>query len=497
MNVSASSALLAEVHQGVVDAVPHFAKGIVSLSRDDAERALASRLFENLRSLILDGLWAHGEKLPGTRILAKDAGVSRWTAVMAVDMLIAEGLVEARKRSGTYVNWSGGRLERHSVSDVPREGPPANMPFALGTAALDVFPLQVWRRIQSKSWKDIPLDALQAGHSGGWPDLRASIAAHVAATRGVKCAAGQVIVMPSAHAGILLAGEALCPTGSAVWMEDPGYSGIRAALDAAGVVAVPVPVDEEGMNVTEGRRVAPKSKIAIVSASFQFPTGVHLSAARKRALLDWSAETGSYIIEDDYGCEFRQDRTNATPIAAMVDAARVIYMNTFSTTIFPSLRLCYLIVPRPLVERFTEILRRTERYTTVPNQIVLADFIASGHFAKHLRRCREAVVERREALTLALAQDCAIYLEGNPTDCGMHLVARFRQPTDDAAVARVAREGGLIVEPLSRFYAGPVKSSGLLLGFSGFRPDLLRDATKRLAQVLAAMNERHERAAAG
>jgi GntR family transcriptional regulator/MocR family aminotransferase len=458
--------------------------GIVSLGRDDMDRALASRLFENLRNLILDGLWAHGEKLPGTRIIAKDAGVSRWTAVMAVDMLIAEGLVEARKRSGTYVNWSGGKVERRPDATATDEGPALHVPFALGAPALDVFPLQVWRRIQSRRWRDIPLDALHGGPGAGWPDLRAAISAHVAATRGVKCTPSQVIVMTSAHSGILLAGEVLCPTGSVVWTEEPGYGGTRAALEAAGLTPVPVAVDGEGLSIADGRRLAPKAAMAVAGSSFQFPTGTHMSAERKKALLEWSAEAGSFILEDDYACEFRHDRTNASPLAAMPNAPRVLYMNTFSTTIFPSLRLSYLIVPRALAARFTDVLRRTERYATVPNQIVLAEFIAAGHFAKHLRRCRETVAERRRALSLALAQECAGFFEESIVDCGVHLLARFRQPTDDAAIAAAAREAGVMVEALSRFYAKPANDTGLLLGFSGFRPDELRQAAKTLGTVL-------------
>lgn len=470
--------------------------GIVSLGGGDTELALARRLSQNLRDLILAGIWMHGEKLPGTRLIAKDAGVSRWTAVMAIDLLAAEGLVESRKRSGTYVNWTGGLVEQRAEPHVADEVP-LNMPFALGATALDVFPLNIWRRIQTKSWQNIPLDALQVGSGAGWPDLRAAIATHLASTRGIKCAPAQIIVMPSAHAGILLAGELLCPAGSTAWTEDPCYPGVRPALTAAGVAPIAVAVDREGINVADGKRQAPRAAMAVVSGSRQFPTGTQLSAARKRALLDWSRETGAFIIEDDYGYEFRNERTNVAPMVAMDDAAHVLYMNTFSTTIFPSLRLAYLVVPVELAERFTAALQTSERYTTVPNQIVLADFIASGHFSKHLRRSRDAVAERRDVLRSALAEDCGAFLQTDPVDCGMHLFARFRYPTDDAAFASAAREAGLAVEPLSRFYAGEPRDAGLLLGFAGFRPEVLREASKRLARVLAARATQRELAWVG
>jgi GntR family transcriptional regulator/MocR family aminotransferase len=209
--------------------------------RSDTQQAV----FENLRNRILDGLWRHGEKLPGTRVIAKDAGVSRWTAVMAVDMLIAEGLVEARKRSGTYVNWSGTEPLLHADAVAPGqiEGLKPHVPFAVGVPGLDLFPMQVWRRLQARRWKAMPIDALQTGHDGGWPELRVAIAAHVGAMRGIKCAASQVFVTASAHATVTLASEVLCRAGSVVWMEEPGSVRTRAALQDAGLVPVPVMVD--------------------------------------------------------------------------------------------------------------------------------------------------------------------------------------------------------------------------------------------------------------
>jgi GntR family transcriptional regulator/MocR family aminotransferase len=221
-----------------------------------------------------------------------------------------------------------------------------------------------------------------------------------------------------------------------------------------------------------------------------------MSDERKRQLLEWAGQVGSFVLEDDYACEFRQSRTASAPLAAMPNAQRVVYMNTFSTTIFPSLRLSYLIVPRAISDRFAEAIRRTERYATVPNQIVLADFIAAGHFGKHLRRCRDAYAERRKILTGALADACGDWFLADPASGGMHLCVRFRRRVDDEALAVQAREAGVIVEPLSRFYANPTGDSGMLLGFAGFRPDTLRDAAKHLSDVVA-LAVAPNRAAAG
>ncbi len=473
------------------------ALGIVSLTRKNPDLALAELLFESLRNRILDGVWRHGEKLPGTRVIARDAGVSRWTAVIAVDMLIAEGLVEARKRSGTYVSWSGAGSDFKpdiAAGDLTEPSAP-HIPFAVGVPGLDLFPMPVWRRLQARRWKEMPLDALQTGHSAGWRELRAAIATHVAATRGLKCAATQVFVTTSAHAAIVLAGEVLCRPGCVVWMEEPGYFRTRAALQAARLAPVPVAVDREGLSIEDGRRQAPKAALAVVTPAFQFPTGVRLSDARKRSLLEWSAAVGSFIIEDDYAGEFAYGRTASPPLAAMPNAARVVYMNTFSTTVFPSLRLSYLIVPQVISDRFAEALRRSERYATVPNQIVLADFLESGQFAKHLRRCREAYTERRAALIDALREECGDRLSIDRNAGGLHLCAKFARKTDDAAVAAAAREAGIIVEPLSEFYAAAPAETGLLLGYAGFRPEALRDAARRLAAVLDAQLKAASRAA--
>jgi GntR family transcriptional regulator/MocR family aminotransferase len=231
--------------------------------------------------------------------------------------------------------------------------------------------------------------------------------------------------------------------------------------------------------------LAPKASMAVVTGAFQFPTGVALGDTRKHELLDWSAQVGSFVLEDDFACEFRHPRAATMPLAAMANAQRVVYMNTFSTTIFPSLRLSYLIVPRAIADRFAEALRRTDRYATVPNQIVLADFLASGQFAKHIRRCREAYADRQQVITEALETECAGMFAGDPLLCGMHVCVRFKQRIDDNAVTTAARDAGLIVEPLSRFYANPTADTGLLLGFAGFRPDALRDAVRRLAPIIA------------
>jgi GntR family transcriptional regulator/MocR family aminotransferase len=454
----------------------------VSLARKDVDRALAERLFENLRTLILDGVWRHGDKLPGTRIIARDAGVSRWTAVVAIDMLIAEGLVEARKRSGTYVAWKGA-ARPHDFAASTEAAPPA-VPFALGLPALDLFPMHVWRRLQARRWRQMPATALDEGHAAGWPALRQAVAEFAATVRGIHCSAEQVFIVPSVEAAGRLTGQALCRPGSLVWVEDPGVNNTHAIVSSAQLVPVSVAVDREGIDVEEGRRIAPRASLAVVTPAVQFPTGLRMSDQRRRALLDWAASANAWIFEGDHTMEFPSGRA---PLAALPGGDRVVYFDTFGKMLFPSLRVAYLVVPRATVALFQATGLNYDRPPPVPNQIILADFLASGQLAKHLRRCREAYAERRETLLSSLKEECGDLLTVEPGQEGLFVCARLPRGVDDRAIADKLRERGIVAAPLSPRYDRPTEDRGLLLGFSGHGPDRLREAVKTLALALKAL----------
>lgn len=463
--------------------MPRTALGIVSLARKDADLALAERLFENLRNLILDGLWRYGEKLPGTRIIARDAGVSRWTAVVAIDMLIAEGLVEARKRSGTYVAWQGGaRKEASTPSDTPAVRP--NVPFALSVPALDLFPMHVWRRLQARRWRQMPAHALEDGDVAGWPALRQAIAEYAATVRNIHCSADQVFVVPGVEAAGRLTAQVLCRPQGLCWIEDPGPPNARAIATSAQLVPIGVGVDKEGLQVDDGRRLAPSASLAVVTPSVQFPLGVRMSDARRQDLLAWASATGAWIMEVDHIAEFPVGAHDHRPLAAAPGGDRVVYFDTFGKLLFPSLRLSFMIVPRDAAPRFREAVMNSDRPPGVPNQIVLADFLASGQFAKHLRRCREAYTERRDALHEALKTECGDALSIGADQRGLFVCARLADKVDDVALVEKAREQGVVIDALSRYYERKTDDRGILLGYSGYRPEQLRDAAKKLALVL-------------
>jgi GntR family transcriptional regulator / MocR family aminotransferase len=475
------------------DVVSRTALGIVSLARNDGDLALAERLFDNLRNRILDGIWRHGDKLPGTRIIARDAGVSRWTAVVAVDMLIAEGLVEARKRSGTYVAYRGA-TRRESAPAAHLETAQANVPFALSVPALDLFPMHVWRRLQARRWRQMPTAALEDGDRTGWPVLRQAIAEFATTVRSIQCTAEQVVVVPSVEAAGRLVAQVLCRPGSLAWVEDPSAPNVRAIVQSAQLTPVSVATDDEGIDVDDGCRLAPLASLAVVTSSVQFPTGVRMSEARRRRLLEWSASAGAWIFEVDHNSEFPFG--SSRPLASLPGAKRVVYFDTFGKMLFPALRVAYLIVPRDAAARFHEAAMSYDRPPSVPNQIILADFLASGQFAKHLRRCREAYAERRDALVGALRRECADVLAIDGEQHGLFVCARLARGVDDVMIARRLREAGVVVEPLSPLYARPTDQRGLLLGFAGHKPELIRGAAAKLGEALrVALSFR--RAAAG
>lgn len=472
------------------------ALGIVSLARGETDLALAERLFENLRGRILDGLWRHGDKLPGTRLIARDAGVSRWTAVVAVDMLIAEGMVEARKRSGTYVAWRG-ESRKDDVVHVQSSAPRPSMPFALGTPALELFPTHVWRRLQARRWRQMPPEALDEGDPQGWPALRQAIAEYAATIRGIRCTAEQVIVVSSIETGGRLIAKSLCRPGSLAWVEDPGSPISRAVVSSANMEAIPVAVDREGIDIDDGRKMAPMASLAVVSPSAQFPTGVLMSEARRRRLMDWAATSGSWILEVDHASEFPFGHAQVRPMAAMPGANRVIYFDTFSKHLFPSLRLAFLIVPRDAVSRILDTRVSFDRPPGLPDQVILADFLSSGQFAKHLRRCREAYAERRDALRNALREDCGNWLSIDETHHGLHLCARLPHGSDDVLLCARLRDAGVMAEPLSGFFSRPSDQRGLVLGFAAHRPEVLRQGVKTLVGVLNSFQFVHRLAAVG
>jgi GntR family transcriptional regulator/MocR family aminotransferase len=260
---------------------------------------------------------------------------------------------------------------------------------------------------------------------------------------------------------------------------------------------IPVPLDSEGIDVDHGCRLAPKATLAIVTPSVQYPTGIRMSDARRLRLLQWAETAHSWIFEVDHASEFPFGEQSGLPMASMRGAKRVIYFDTFGKLLFPSLRVAFLIVPQEALALFRDAARDFDRPPGVPNQIILADFLTSGQFAKHLRRSRDAYAERREVMLTALRERCAAYLTIDPAQSGLHVCARLPRGTDDALLVEHLREAGLVAEALSPYYANPTEDRGLLLGFAAYRPDVLRASVDKLATTVDEFLTSRTRAAAG
>jgi GntR family transcriptional regulator/MocR family aminotransferase len=452
----------------------------VRLADDDSGQPLHERLYRRIRTLIVSGAIAHGTKMAPSRLLAEALGISRNSVLNALDRLIADGWLEARRGSGVYVAYDGARLtEGTAIRPVSRRE--QAVAFETGVPPLDLFPIETWNKLQSRRWRNMSQAGLLEGESSGLPELREAIAAHAAATRGIDCSPDQVIVTSGIPAGIDLAARALGLAGVRAWIEDPCYSGLRRVLDTCAVDLVPVPVDDEGIDVAAGLRLGPDARLALVTPACQFPMCVPLSKARREALLAWADANGAWIFEDDFDWSATGARS-CRPLAAQ-GRGNVIYFNSFNHTLFPALRIAYMILPPALIERFVARRKSIDSHPNVPNQMVLADFLNGGHFDDHLRRCREGREERRCVLLTALEEKLFAVLAPLERSCGGHLICALHALDEESVVAR-AGAAGIAVMPMRRLTMRGGGPPRVLLGYAGFPPEAIRLAVDALAGAL-------------
>jgi GntR family transcriptional regulator / MocR family aminotransferase len=483
----------------------------------DADRPLNQQLYQGLRTLILEGRVRAGMLLPSTRMLSVDLMVSRNTVLNAYEQLTAEGYLEGRAGGGTRVSSTlpdtilrasvpperrtpiraRRRPSRRaaSIAAVPIRPRFSQLPrltraFRLGACALGDFPMELWGRLMRRRWSQSGVRALDYGDVSGYAPLREAIAAYLQASRGVICQASQVLIVNGSQQALDLVTRALMDPGDSAWLEDPGYDGAYGALVAGGTRVVPVPVDSEGLNVEIGVQRSPNARLAYVTPSHQFPLGLTMSLPRRIELLRWAKTSGAWLLEDDYDSEFRYA---SRPLAALqgLDAeACVIYTGTFSKIVFPSLRLGYVVVPPPLVETFVKLRLLTDVHPPTFMQAVLADFLADGHFERHIRRMRMLYRERQEALVAAARQNLDGLLDVRPADGGMHLLGWLPAGIDDSDASRDAAVEGLDVLPLSCFTRSRLDQSALLLGYAGLTPKEIANGTRRLGKVLESLHRK-------
>jgi len=455
--------------------------------------SLQSSLAMQLKMMIQRGELRAGERMPSSRELAATLRVSRNTVIAAYDVLIGEGYLESELRSGVYVGRAAQAFQlQRSVRGAPRKTPGlegagphlqfrAPLPFRPSQPDVRLFPLQIWNRHRGRVLKQNPnLLHYQSIFSSGFDKLRQNTAAYLRDSRGVRCDWREIVITSGSQQALFLLGHLLLQPGSRVYMEDPGYLGARLAFRQAGAEVLPAPVDQEGI-VLPGPELKSLSFI-YVTPSRQFPLGICMSLERRLLLLQTAVRLRTWIIEDDYDSEFRYSNPPLPSLQNLDKHRRVIYVGTFSKILFPSLRIGYVVLPPGLVDRFASLKHIAEDHGPLMDQATLAEFMESGAFDTHLRRCRRHYAERHESFLDAVSR-YGLPLEFPIQDGGMNIAGLFPPTTDDAHASEQLRLHGFDVPPLSR-YAITRPRSGLLFGFTSFEPKVIQRSLGKIAEVL-------------
>ncbi len=460
------------------------------------DRRLATPLFrqvyQRIREAILDGTLPPRAPLPSSRSLAGQLSIARGTVELAYALLVGEGYVVGRAAAGTVVNprlsqlsmlargqEQGGKL---SVLGDDLARTRQVHPFQMGLPALDAFPRKLWARLLARRARSLTPIAMISQDPAGHAPLRQAIAGYLAIARGIRCSTRQILITAGYQGALGLITRTLLAPGDAVWFENPGYFRARDALAMAGADVVPIPVDSDGLDIHVAIKRSPKARLAVVTPSHQCPLGVMLSLPRRLELLAWAAKTRAWIIEDDYDSEFRYLGRPLPALKSLDDAGRVLYAGSFSKVLCPGLRLGYLVVPSPEVDRFNRAAELFAPSSSLLDQMVLADFMKEGHFARHLKRMRRLYAGRRDALVSALRTvfDDRLALDVPPG--GMHVIARIAGRRNHVTLAERAQRGALA--SLSCCLVGRSSEFGLLLSFTNIPVETATREVQRLRSLL-------------
>jgi len=470
------------------------------------DRTINVQLYMGLREIILAGGLKAGERLPASRTLCSELGVSRTTVVDALDRLIAEGMLEAKVGAGTFVSKTlssypvlkpdnrkaklstaepqlsrSMELTRHSLLERDRL-PHTAQTFVTALPALDQFPMAQWARLSAKHWRTSRDDIMGYGHPHGLHRLRSAIATHLKASRGIHCDADQVFVVGGAQQAFSLIARVLLDPGDKVWIENPGAIGAANAFISHGASMVPVEVDKHGLNVEHGLSQTKKFKLAFVTPSHQQPLGHVMSLTRRLELLNAAKQANAFVIEDDYDGEFHFGESNQPSLKSIDSQDRVIYVGTFSKSLFPSLRLGFLVSPEGLMDTFRKMLSTTLSGVPTSAQSITASFMDEGLYSTHIRQMRRVYEQRHRAL-LEGAAELKGWLDVKPTSGGFHTVADITGPQSEAMVIKKAAEAGVVLAPLSRYCVMPVQRKGVVMGFGSTDEKQILAGTQLMAKL--------------
>jgi GntR family transcriptional regulator/MocR family aminotransferase len=469
------------------------------LTRQRGGESLQRQLLHRIRTAIIDGRLPTGCRLPGSRILARELGVSRNIVTLVYDVLGTEGYIDLSRQGTRVAALARPRAQRRARpdsaspilsqrSDRVRKrvlGPAGSLAFAPGVPALAQFPRAAWKRCLDRALQQADAGVLDYGPPQGEPALRTAILRHLALARGVHCDPAQVVITEGAQEALALCVQLVTDPGDTAWIEDPGYRGGQTALACGDLDVIPLPVDTEGLRITETDWKMRPPRLIYTTPSHQFPMGSVLTASRRLDLIEKSRDHGAWIIEDDYDSEFRHSAEPLASMQGMTPNAPVFYVGTFSKTLFPSLRLGFLVLPDALADQAAPVLGQMLRGGHRYEQLALAQFMESGEYSKHLARMRRLYRSRRDALKAALTEHLDVPHTVTGGDSGMHLTVQLPAAFPDQSVARAARKNQLAPLPLSQYSLHPQSShNGLVLGYGNTPESSFAPGLRRLVHVI-------------
>lgn len=473
---------------------------------------LHARIQRAIRQLILDGVLDVGRPLPASRALAKSLGISRDTVESAYSQLHAEGFIERRVGSGSFVSERAQCLpvrgkvrrtgDRKTTLRLSQRGSAMFQsggvrdflmprPFAPGVPETRSFPLQIWERLERQVLKEYGTLALLHSPPQGMEPLRRAIADYVNLERGARATPERVLVLTSSQQAMTLCATVLLDAGDRIFIEDPAYHGARKAFDAAGLECVPVPLDEDGLRVEHLSQMAATPdelpKAVSLTPSHQFPTGATLALDRRLAVIEWARQHQNWIIEDDYDSEFHYAGKPTACVQGLDPHERTIYIGTFTKSLFPGLRIGYMVLPPPLVTPMTVARTLLDGHSAPIPQLTLARFIQGGHFGAHVRTMRAVYAERRDVLARLVRKHLADFVEPRVPAGGMQMPCVFIRDIPEREAVESARRAGIDLLGLTALHASNRHKAGFLMGFAAHAPHELEIAVKKLATVLRAL----------
>ncbi|HKD09845.1 MAG TPA: PLP-dependent aminotransferase family protein [Bryobacteraceae bacterium] len=483
----------------------------LTLHRRPQDQTRADWLYNELRTAILEGRLKYGARLPATRYFARLHGLSRGIVVTVFERLQTEGYLSARSGTGTWVSqrvqsgtakpacppktpvYAACAISRHPkpkpfIGWVELKG---GRPFHMRDPDLAHFPAKIWARIASRRIRDFGMWLRADEDRQGYGPLREAIAQYLGSSRGVRCSPDQIVLVSGIQQALDLLARFLVKPGDEVWMEDPGYFGACVAFGNAGANLVPVLVDEQGLSVSAGIHISPRAKGVFLTPAHQFPLGMTMSLERRMEILSWASHTGAFIIEDDYDSEYRFQGKPTPALQGLDRSSTVIFIGTFNKLLFRTLRLGYIVVPPVLIDSFVSFRRQTEFCSMSLDQIVLREFIAEGHFGRHLRRTRDLYAGR----LATLMEGGRRYLDGildiSTVQAGLYTAAFLRNGLSSHTAEMRAAAVGIETKALDRFTLQRPDPMGLLLGFAAFDEAAIYRGVAELASALGRPRSRN------